>query len=655
MYLGCLNSLQDTLPGERHEKKCRVMIRFGIFSLIACLLQIVVPSYGLRLVRRFGSQNVGWFLVASFSALALVHLLEPLRPVGASAGVGLTVDVIYALAAALLLIGMGHIETVFSERQRIARLEEKLRTEWASRMEAETGAKQGLLEDIARHQHTERVMKESEAQYRSLFNENPQPMWIFDLRSLEILALNKAAVSQYGFSTQEFMQLKASDLLAPDSAAAFLQDTSRPCQAIESRGLWRHRCKDGTMLDVEITASDLRYENRPARLILANDISERLRREQELLEEQKMQTIGQIAGGAAHHLNNMLTIISGHASLLLHKSHDSTTSEQLKQISAAANRAASLTRQLLAAGSRHLMQKETLDLNGLVRSRFPMLNRLVGDAISLQHSFVAKVSPISADPHLVEHILVNLVLNARDAMQKGGRLTLSTAMMRVEETQGRRGARTGEFVCLAVQDTGCGMTPEVQQHVFEPFFTTRDVGKGTGLGLASVYGAVKQLGGWVEFASELGVGTEFRVFFPCTQPSAEPVEKELAQPASMQPRRETVLLVESQDRARNLARFVLDRYGYQVIEADTGPTALFLWEWQSARIDLLLTDLTLPGGVSGRELASRLRKSKPNLKVVYTCTPEGEERPVDGEGLAFIAKPYSPERLVQAVEACLAT
>jgi two-component system, cell cycle sensor histidine kinase and response regulator CckA len=640
------------------------MIRFGLFSLLAILLQLVVPSYGLRLVRRFGTQNVGWFLVAAFSCLAFVHLLEPLRPHGGNAAVGLTVDSIYAIAAALLLIGMGHIETIFSERQRAKRETERLRTEWESFAITESEAKQGLIRDIAQRDETEKSIRQSEAQYRSLFNENPQPMWIFDLRSLRFLAVNKAAVRQYGFTTQQFMTMKVSELLSSDSATAFLKDVAKPCQGIEPRGLWRHCRSDRTLIDVELTAVDMKYDNCPARLVLANDISERHRREQDLLEAQKMQTIGQLAGGAAHHLNNMLTIIDGHASLLLHKPHDATTTEQLKQISSAAGRAASLTRQLLAAGGRHLMQKEVVDLNGLVRNHMPMLRRLIGDSIALQHSFASNRAPILADPHLVEHIIVNLVLNARDSMPTGGTLTISTAPMRFEENEPRRPvqAKTGDFVCLAIQDTGCGMTPEVQARVFEPFFTTRDIGKGTGLGLASVHGAVKQHSGWVEFTSELGVGTEFRVFLPCapsqTGTTSESGLKQEALPAVPAVRRETVLLVDPHDRVRSLARFVLDKHGYQVIEADTGPTALFLWEWQSAQIDVLLTDFKLSAGFSGPQLAKQLCEAKPGLKVVYTCdcSPDADgEVAMPMEGQRFVSKPFSPDRLVQTVEACLAT
>jgi len=503
----------------------------------------------------------------------------------------------------------------------------------------------------------EKVLQESEAQYRFLYIENPQPMWMFDLRSFRFLSVNKAALRQYGFTQEEFMSLQPRDLLSSDSAAAFQRDIAKPCSGVEFRGLWRHCRKDRTPIDVEITAVDLKYGDFPSRLVMATDISARRRREQEALEIQKMETIGQVAAGAAHHFNNLLTIIDGHANLLLRKPQDPQTTEQLKHISTAANRAAGFTRQLLAVGGRHFMQKEALDLNHLIRNRHQMLRRLIGDSLDFQTALSAHLSHILADPHLVEHILVNLVLNSRDAMATGGTLTISTASVRVDEAQARRQHRVaaGEYVCLSVHDTGCGMSPEVQSRIFEPFFTTRDTGKGTGLGLASVYGAIRQHAGWVEFTTEAGVSTEFRVFFPCAPASAIAAQKML-QPVEAPAPRETVLLVEAKDRVRGLARFVLERYGYRIIEAENGPTALFFWESQGANIDLLLTDLKVPGGVSGLELAERMRKTKPGLKVVYTAdtSPDADgKQPVSLEGLQFVPKPFSPDRLLQAVENCL--
>jgi two-component system cell cycle sensor histidine kinase/response regulator CckA len=632
------------------------MIRLGIFSFVASALQLIVPSYGLRLVRRFGTKNVGWFLVAAFASLAVMHFLEPWRAPAVGSGSSVSLDVLYAIGSVLLLIGMGHIETLFGERLQAEKNGERLQSRWQSRVQEESRSKQELLQEIACLERKEKALRESEAQYRFLFFENPQPMWIHDLRSFRFLSVNKAALRQYGFSQEEFMARHPQDLISSESAAAFQKDLAKPCLSIEPRGLWRHFRKDRVPIDVEITAVDLKYGDIPSRLVMATDVSIHRRREQETLEMQKMETIGQVAAGAANHFNNLLTIIDGHANLLLRKPQDSPTQEQLKHISTAANRAAGFTRQLLAVGGRHFLQKEALDLNHLVRNRYQMLRRLIGDSLDFQTSLYPHLTQIIADPHLVEHILVNLVLNSRDAMPTGGTLTISTASARVDEAQARRQQRVapGEYVCLSVQDTGCGMTPDVQARVFEPFFTTHDTGKATGLGLASVYGAIRQHAGWVEFTTEEGTGTEFRVFFPCASLSQIATQKKV-QPIAPSVR-ETVLLVEAKERVRGLARFVLERQGYRIIEAENGPTALFFWESQGATIDLLLTDLNLPGEVSGVDLAERMRKTKPDLKVVYTADPGTKtdgEQPTSLDGVQFVPKPFSPDRLLQALEAAL--
>jgi two-component system cell cycle sensor histidine kinase/response regulator CckA len=633
------------------------MFRLGLFSLIASALQLIVPSYGLRLLRLFGVQRVGWFLVMAFSSLALVHLFS------AGLASASTLDVVYAVASVVLVIGMGHLETLFGERVQSEEKEQKLQSKWELCLQEKTRAIESLAVDNALHEQRVNALEESEAHYRFLFSENPQPMYIFDLRSLRFLAVNKAAQRQYGFTPQEFTGLKARDLLPPDAASSFMQDVAKPCSGVESRGVWRHRCKDGSLIDVEVTAVDLRFAECPARVLLARDISESRQREQQSRQAQKMETIGQLAGGAAHHFNNIMTIIDGHANLLLQKSYDLKTAEQLKLISAAANRASALTRQLLAVGGRHVMEKETLDLNAIVRNLNPMIRRLLGEFISLENHCGPELKPVEGDPHLIEHILINLVLNARDAMASGGRLMITTAPAWVDEAEAHRHpqARAGEFVCLAVRDTGCGISQEAQAHLFEPFFTTKDHGRATGLGLASVYGAVRQHEGWIEFTTEAGVGTEFKVYLPCTEPVPEPAPRAAAPTVAVAvavasvPVRECVMLVEPDDRARGLARFVLNRHGYYVIEAADASTAVFLWEGQGRDVDLLLVDLSLSESLSGRALADQLRENKPNLKVLYTVGSVEGGNPEDAsmaEDLQFILKPFSPDRLLQAVQNC---
>ncbi|HWX20637.1 MAG TPA: ATP-binding protein [Candidatus Binatia bacterium] len=636
------------------------MTGFGVFGFLAATLQLSVPSYALRLVRRYGAERVGWFLVLTFSSLALLYLLKLLKMPGAVASGGISLDLVYTIASGLLVIGMGHLETLCSQRQQAEREEQTRRLKWEAEVKEHTAGltktNQGLAEEIARRDQREKIIKESEAQYRFLFSENPQPMWILDLRSGRFLAVNQSALEQYGFARQEFLALTAQDLLPVGALAAFQADLARPCSSAQTRGEWQHRRNDGSLLEVELTALDLTFNHGPARLVMIREVGQRRKHEQELCDTSKMEAIRQVTAGVAHYYNNFITVIDAHANILLNKTQDAATAGQLKQISTAANRIAAITRQLLAVSGCQLIQNEPLNLNKCIQDLDPMVRRLLGDGILLQNALRTDLPNILADPHFIEHIVVNLVLNAREAMPSGGSLTIQTAPVRVAEVAAREHlqARPGEFVRLSVRDTGCGMPPEVQTRLFEPFFTTHEVGKGTGLGLASVYGLVKQLGGWLELSSTPGIGTEFRIYFPCASASAA-IATSACQKAEPQ-FRGTILLVQAEARARELARYILTRHGYRVIEADAATTALVLWESQACKVDLLLTDLSLPGGSSGRDLAAQLCQTRPELKVAYFSgnAPDNEsERVPLPEGSSFIAKPFTPDKLLQTLQACL--
>ena len=635
------------------------MIGAGDSGLIAGVLQLSVPSYALRLVHRFGTQRVGWFVVTAFISLAFLHLLGPAKPAGTGVGSAILLDALYAGGSVLLIIGMCHVENLFAEQERTRSQTESLRSEWESQVSEETAnlarTNQGLVQEIARRDQIVDALRASEAHYRFLFVENPQPMWILDLRSCRFLAVNNAALRQYGFTAEEFMTLTGRDLMLPVKAAAFLEDISKPCSAVESRGVWQHCKKDGTLIDVELSAVDMTFGEAAARLFLVSDITERRRREMELRKTHKMETVGLVAGGVAHHLNNILTIIEGNASILMEKPLDLQSAEKLEHISSAVMRASGIARQLLAAGGRQTLRLESLDLNGMIRSLNPMLRRLIGEHIALEIS-CAYVPQIQADRRLLEHVIINLVLNARDAMADGGVLALGTARVRIDDAKIETGHpdKTGEFVRFSVRDTGCGMTPQIQSRLFEPFFTTRE--QGLGLGLASIFGIVKQHSGWIEYTTEAGSGTEFRIFLPATSKltdTAQPAETTAAKQVKA-----TVLLVEPEDRSRTLAHFVLNRYGYKVIEADCGATALVLWDSQAANVDLLFTNLNLPGDISGRALAERFQQSKPGLKVIYSVDQNpgaDEQAAIQPEGMDLISKPFGPDKLVQVVQSSLAS
>ncbi len=446
---------------------------------------------------------------------------------------GTTMDLMICGAAVLLVIGMGHIETLLSAHLEAERQERRVRAECETQAVEKTSdlarINQELLLKIARLEKSEFALRESEAEYRLLFVENPQPMWIFDLRTFRFLAVNKAALRQYGYTQAEFMALSARDIVPVGVVNRLQLDAAKPCSTVQLRGVWQHVRRDKSLMEVEITSLDLRYAGYPARLILATDMAPRQEEKKQYFEEQRQEVAGQLAGGVAHYFNNTLSIISGHVSLLAHERQDQQSSEHISQISNAVSCAAGLSRQLLIASGHFPLKPEMIELNALVRGLQPMIGRLVGKEIAVQSILGLEIPRIPADPRMIEHVIVNLVLNARDAMPRGGTITIRTESVRLgESSTSERGGfcRSGNYVRLAVRDTGCGIAPEVQQHLFEPFFSTRGVGKGRGLGLASIHGTVRQHGGWIDYLTEIGRGAEFIVFFPEVPPAMKNTETE---------------------------------------------------------------------------------------------------------------------------------
>jgi len=368
--------------------------------------------------------------------------------------------------------------------------------------------------------------------------------------------------------------------------------------------------------------------------------------------------VGQLAAGIAHDFNNILTVIQGHAELLvLEPNLAPNMSEALKQISNAASRAAYLTRQLLTFSRRQVMQPRILDLNEVVGSVTKTLNRLLGEQVALQCNYSTNLPPVLADASMLEQLITNLASNARDAMPNGGQLIVSTFTTEIDEdyAHDHPEARAGQFVCLGVSDTGTGMDKATLNHIFEPFFTTKEVGKGTGLGLATVYGIVKLHNGWIEVESRIGMGSTFTVFLAAARigvgATTTFTEKSLV-PGG----KEVVLVVEDEIALRGLMRSVLLHYGYRVLDASSGGEALTVWERNSDKIDLLLTDILLPDRVDGQELAREMQKQKPRLKIVYTCEYGlelgGKEAGLH-EGLNLLQKPFQPLALARTVRCCL--
>ena len=389
-----------------------------------------------------------------------------------------------------------------------------------------------------------------------------------------------------------------------------------------------------------------------------DDITEKRKLEEQLRQSQKMEAVGQLSGGIAHDFNNLLTIIRGHVSLM---EFSSTLPEDLRdsvaEIRVASERAANLTRQLLAFSRRQRIHPATLDLNEAVSNMTRMLHRILGEDIAMQMRCAPQPAMIHADVGMMEQVLMNLVVNARDAMPRGGRLMIQTAntVLNPDDLAGSPKARPGEFVCLTVSDTGVGIAPEVMPRIFEPFFTTKDVGKGTGLGLATVYGIVEQHHGWITAESEPGKGATFRVYLPRSEKPAAAADA--AKTLSSSPGGgETILVAEDEDSVRALVKSILTQKGYRVLLARSGVQALEIWRQHRNEIQLLLTDMVMPDGINGRELSEQLLREKPGLKVIYasgySADVVGQDFVLE-EGVNFLAKPFNPLKLAQVVRARL--
>jgi len=468
--------------------------------------------------------------------------------------------------------------------------------------------------------------------------------------------VNDAAVRQYGYSHDEFEKMGILDIRAEENDKDL--DNFRHWSG-EGRyhGNWKHRKKDGKFLEAEVIAHELDYAGRRVRLVVAQDITERHLLEQQLRQAQKMEAVGRLAGGVAHDFNNLLMVIKGHTELLLNAVPPTNQiARKIEQIERAADRASSLTRQLLAFSRMQLLQPRVMNLNGVVEDMGRLLPRLIGEDIELVMRTAEDLGAIRADASQMEQVIMNLAVNARDAMPAGGRLMIETSNADLDSAYSavHPAIRQGSYVLLAVSDTGTGMDAETQAHIFEPFFTTKEQGKGTGLGLATVYGVVKQSGGFIWVYSELGKGTSFKIYLPRVD---QPVEKiGSSQSTSEAPRGTgTILLTEDEQDVREVAREFLESGGYKVIEARDGKEALQLVEKHPGTIDLLVTDMVMPG-MTGQELGGLLCQKHGGLRVLYMSgySERAAAETVQGnESIRLLTKPFSRWALLRAVHELL--
>ena len=518
----------------------------------------------------------------------------------------------------------------------------------------------GTILDVTGRKRAEEELRATEENYRRLIEQADDGIFLLNGDGRFVM-VNSAFCKMLGYTREELCQLNVLDTYLPSERALGQRRLSDVRSGANVRFERLMRRKDGTPLPVE--ASGRRLEDGRLQAIV-RDITERKRAEEEraklqeqLHQAQRMESIGRLAGGVAHDFNNLLTVINGHSQLLLNsmKAGDHPVRESLEEIRRAGERAAGLTQQLLALSRKQVLRPHALDLNRLVAEMQPMLAHLVGEDVELCVELCAGAATICADPHQLEQVIMNLVVNSRDAMSQGGKLSIETAVAEWGESlaQLRPYAEAGPHVVLAVSDTGVGMDEETRQHIFEPFFTTKEVGKGTGLGLSMIQGIVEQSGGFIEVSSEPMCGAVFRVYLPRVEDAA-PDE---GTPEAILPigGKETVLVVEDQAEVLKYAAAVLRAYSYRVIEAANAGEALPICGREAEHIDLVLTDVVMPN-MSGQELVNQLARLRPGIKVLFMSGYSDDavaRHGVLNEGAEFIAKPFSPEELAEKVRAVL--
>jgi PAS domain S-box-containing protein len=491
-----------------------------------------------------------------------------------------------------------------------------------------------------------------DAGYRMLFEASPVPTWVYDAGTLQFLAVNDAAVRHYGWSREQFLAMKITQIRPVSEVKALLKGIRGGAVGSPQRETWRHKRRDGSLIDVEISAGRIVFDGRDAALVVARDVTERRELQERLAEAEKMEAVGRLAGGVAHDFNNLLTVISGYAEILR---RDPSAREPLDEIEHAAEQATSLTRQLLAFSRRQVLHPKPLDVNEIVGGMSAMLERIIGDDVKVAVQLEDGIPAVEADRAQIERVVLNLAANARDAMPNGGRLTIETASVVLEESYvATHGDVTpGPHVLLAISDTGTGMSEEVRRRLFEPFFTTKAGGGGTGLGLATVFGVVKQSGGSIFVYSEEGRGTTFKIYLPASDRQVEPAP--YADAPVDEHGTETVVVVEDDESVRELVKVMLGGCGYDVLSAPDADAAVDLCGAHPGGVDLLLTDVVMPE-IGGRALAERLTALFPNLRVLFMSGYSDEAVFRHGmirPGTAFIEKPFTQVALARKVREVL--
>lgn len=643
-----LKSLAHIMSVENLEPIC---CRLGKEALTVCreqkvnvaILDLHLPDMdGLELLRRLKKQNHDIKVIIHTGYASLDTAMAALNE-----------------EAFAYVTKTGRIEELIAHVHRACHLHlayhnKTLEKEVKVRSEALSRANGHLKHEIGHRREVEQALRESEERYRRLVELSFDAIIIYS--AAKFVYVNERAIQLFDdvSSPEELIDQSVLDFIHPDDrekVQKWLHETEEKGKEIPliEEVLTR---PDGTSFYVEMAALPITYQGRPAVQVVIRDITKRKDLEEQLRRSQRIEAVGRLAGGIAHDFNNLLTLIIGYSEILLHRqsSRKDPLRKYLEEVYEAGERAALLTRQLLAFSRNQVLKLEVLNLNHIVADVETMLRRLIGEDIEVDIELSQDLGLIKADPGQIEQVLMNLVVNARDAMPQGGKLTITTTNVELEAAGIDRPAdlSPGAYVMLVTSDSGIGMDQKTQGHIFEPFFTTKEAGKGTGLGLSTVHGIITQSNGHILVESQPGHGTTFRIYLPRVKEAINTVSVE----PSLQPlgnSSETILLVEDEQAVRELARRVLHRDGYKVLVAGQGSDAIEICQQYQGPIHLLLTDVVMPGGISGRQVAERLTSLRPEMKVLYMSGYTDDviihHGISDTLGMALLEKPFSANTL----------
>jgi PAS domain S-box-containing protein len=519
----------------------------------------------------------------------------------------------------------------------------------------------GVAVDMTERERTAQALRDSEERYRILFDSNPHPMWAYDLETLRFLAVNDAAISHYGYSREEFLNMTVVDIRPAQDAPALLENVRQVTQGLGEAGVWRHRRKDGSLIEVEITSHTLVLDGRPAEVVLATDVTERRRTEEALRRAQKMESLGLLAGGIAHDFNNLLVAILGQTSLALSQLGDHNPARApIEKAVSAARRAADLTRQLLAYSGRGQFERRPIDLNRLIQENLHLFEVAVPKQVALRSDLAAPLPVIVGDAGQLQQVIMNLIINAAEAIgDRAGEVVVRTQRLILSpETAaawqiGEQALPAGDYVQLSVADNGHGMDAETLARIFDPFFSTKFTGRG--LGLAAVLGIVRGHGGGLKVTSTPQVGTTFEIILPGgTVTAVEAVSAPAWQEVDMT--HQLVLVIDDEAPVRDAVTDILELEGVTVLSAPDGRAGIELFRQRQTDIGLILLDLSMPG-LNGEETLRELRQINAHVRVLLSSGYSQDEvaaRFGDQSEVGFIQKPYDAERLVKEVKRQLA-